>query len=248
MLSRDYDYVTRRQSAVPMCISVLIAPDFVLSPALEACWLDQLPQARRADIRRWPDRRSRHRSLLGHRLLREGLRRLGHTGAVLDSLRYPPHARPTLDLPVDFSVSHCEGRILCALSTDGPIGVDVEAVGELQAKDFPLYLNAAERDWAGESARRFYSVWTRKEAVVKAAGSAGLPAVRDVDTLAGAQCAGFGGQTWRTAEVAVGRGHVAHLAHAALRDRRVPVTFQRISRSRLERDLSEWLHDDLQAC
>src|SRR4051812_33939918 len=116
MLSRDYDYVTRTQSAVPMCISVLIAPDFALSPALESCWLDQLPPTRRTDLHRWPDARARHRSLLGHRLLGEGLRRLGHTGAVLASLRHPVHARPTLDLPVEFSVSHCEGRILCALS------------------------------------------------------------------------------------------------------------------------------------
>jgi 4'-phosphopantetheinyl transferase len=146
------------------------------------------------------------------------------------------HARPTIDLPVDFSVSHCDGRVLCALSTDGPVGVDVEAVGHLQAKDFPLYLSAAERDWAGQSARHFYSVWTRKEAVVKAAGTAGLAAVRGVDTLAGAQRAAFDGQTWHTAEVPVGRGHVAHLA---LRDRHAPVTLQRISRSRLACDLSE---------
>lgn len=235
MLSRDYDYVTRTQSDVSMCISVLIAPDFALSPALESCWLAQLPPTRRTDISRWPDCRARHRSLLGHRLLGEGLRRLGHTGSVLASLRYPVQARPTLDLPVDFSVSHCEGRILCALSTDGPIGVDVEAIGDLQAQDFPLYLSAAERDWAGDSTRRFCCVWTRKEAVAKAAGTAGLPAVRGVDTLAGAEQATFDGQTWHTAEVPVGRGHVAHLA---LRDRDVPVVLQRVSRSRLERDLS----------
>ena len=39
----------------------------------------------------------------------------------------------------------------CASRPRGPVGVDVEALGALQASDFTLYLNAAERAWAGRS-------------------------------------------------------------------------------------------------
>lgn len=117
-----------------------------------------------------------------------------------------------MDLPVDFSVSHCEGLILCALSTGGPVGIDAERLGGLQAGDFLLYLNAAERAWAGHSATRFYSVWTRKEAVAKAAGSRGLRDLAGVDTTSARHRAMFNGRLWRTSRVSVGKGHMAHLA------------------------------------
>lgn len=219
--------------AASMSLSVLITPEFVPSPLIEAVWLAQLPSPRRADVSRWPDPAARRRSLLGSRLLAEGLSRLGHHAAGLASLHYPPQSRPTLDLPVDFSVSHCDGLIVCALSTRGPIGVDVEPLGDLTAGDFNLYLSAAERRWAGGSSRRFYSVWTRKEAVAKAAGSRGLRDMARVDTAAGGKQATFEGRLWRTRSIRVGRGYIAHLA---LADEPDEVAVQQIGRSVLERD------------
>lgn len=216
-----------------MTVSVLITPEFELSPRLEANWLASLPPARRTQISAWPDVQARHRSLVGSRLLAHGLYRLGFSGQVLGTLRYPPHSRPTLALPVDFSLSHCEGRIVCALSTQGAVGIDVEALGGLLAEDFQLYLSAAERAWAGRSSRRFYSVWTRKEAVAKAASQRGLRDVAGVDTTHGEQIAAFEGHLWHTPTVPVGRRHVAHLALA-----KVPreLSFHRMARSVLERD------------
>lgn len=214
-----------------MSVSVLITPEFVLSPRLEADWLARLPPLRRAEIGRWQDDGARRRSLLGSRLLAEGLRRLGYPAAALGSLRYLPQSRPTLDVPVDFSLSHCGGRIVCALSTQGRVGIDVEALGGVTASGFGLYLSIAERAWAGRSAGRFYSVWTRKEAVVKAAGSRGLRDVAGVDTMPSEQRAAFEGRLWRTPKVPVGRGYVAHLA---LADEPCVVTFHQIDRSALE--------------
>lgn len=192
----------------------------------------RLPAPRRTEIARWPDGGARRRSLFGSRLLSEGLRRLGYADHGLASLRHPPWSRPTLDLPVDFSLSHCHGRIVCALSTCGPVGVDVEPLGDLTAEDFRLYFSAGERSWAGRSARRFYSVWTRKEAVAKAAGSAGLRDVARVETTAAGPRAVLEGRSWRTPSVPVGRGYIAHLA---LADEPSEITFRRIGRQALER-------------
>jgi len=153
-----------------MSVAVLVTCELELSPSLESEWLNDLPPARRAQIGRWPERRDRQRSLLASRLLLAHLRRLGHPPSALATLRYPPRSRPTLDLPLHWSLAHCDGRIVAAASTGSPVGVDVEELGRLQAGDFALYLNAAERAWAGRSARRFYSLWTRKEALAKATG------------------------------------------------------------------------------
>jgi phosphopantetheinyl transferase len=145
-----------------MPVSVLVTSESELSPSQEAEWLSDLPPARRARIGSWTLRRDRHRSLLASRLLLEHLRRLGHPRNALATLRYPQRGRPTLELPLAFSLSHCDGRIAAAVSTEGPVGIDVEKIEPLQAGDFELYLNAAERRWAGASARRFCMIWTRK--------------------------------------------------------------------------------------
>ncbi len=216
-----------------MTVSVLITSEFALSPTLEAQWLAGLPLARRTQISAWPDVQARHRSLIGSRLLAQGLRRLGFPEPVLATLRYPPQSRPSLALPVDFSLSHCEGRIVCTLSTQGAVGIDVEALGGMIAEDFQLYLSAAERAWAGRSSRRFYSVWTRKEAVAKAASEQGLRDVARVDTTPTGQRAAFDGRLWHLTAVPVGRRHVGHLASASHPSE---LSFHRIARAVLERD------------
>ena len=104
-----------------------------------------------------------------------------------------------------------------AVSTGGAVGIDIEPLGDLQGDDFALYLNAAERAWAGRSARRFYSVWTRKEAVAKAAGTTGLPALPAIDTTPGECRATFAGRLWRTAPIALGADQVGHVALAEMR-------------------------------
>ena len=189
---------------------VQIVEETVLPAALEAEWQAGLPAERRAQLAEWPEAAARHRSLLGSRLLRDGLKRLGFAAGSLASLRYSRHGKPALDLPVHFSLAHCVGRVVCALSTAGPVGVDIEPIGELTAAQFGKYLTAEERAWAGVDPRRFYSLWTRKEAVVKAAGSRGLADMGEVRIDRGG--ATLAGMRWHTAAVAVDRGFVAHVA------------------------------------
>lgn len=204
--------LSSRSLPFPMTITVLTLDEIAPSPALQAAWLAELPAARRAQLEGWPDSDARRRSLLGSRLLRDGLLRMGYPADSLVSLRYAEHGKPTLDLPLDFSLAHCAGRILCAISTRGPIGVDIEPVGELTAAEFRIYLSARERAWAGADARRFYALWTRKEAVVKAAGTLGLAHLRDVRIEQ--DQATFAGLRWHTAPVPVESGYSAHVAHA----------------------------------
>lgn len=79
---------------------------------------------------------------------------------------------------IDVSVSHSGGRVACAFLRDGEIGVDVETL-ERPHLDVvalaPRVLSRAEVDALGrvppdDVQRLFLHVWTRKEAVLKAAG------------------------------------------------------------------------------
>ncbi|MFL5884449.1 MAG: 4'-phosphopantetheinyl transferase family protein [Thermoleophilaceae bacterium] len=76
-----------------------------------------------------------------------------------------------------FNVSHTRGLVAAAFADEGDVGVDVE---QLRARDVERltrrsfaqaeadFVNATEGD---ERARRFYDVWTAKEAWLKARGS-----------------------------------------------------------------------------
>ena len=195
-----------------MRISVLIVDDVPLSAAQESAALDALPPARRAQLLAWPDGRARQRSLLGTRLLLAGLHRLDGVPRSLAGLRHPTAGKPTLDPTLDFSLSHCEGRVACALSAQGAVGLDVERVGPLVAGASGLYLSPAERAAAGTDPLAFYALWTRKEAVAKAAGSRGLRDLRAVQI--DGPSARFRDCVWYTFPLDVGAGFIAHLACA----------------------------------
>lgn len=199
------------QPAVLVCAT----HEFALSPACEANWMSHLPAPRRAALARMPDAAARHRSLLASHLLWRSLQSLGAGADALASFHQPPLAKPTLDLPLDFSLSHGGGMVVCAVSTAGPVGVDVEAITALKATEFGLYLSDEERAWAGNDPARFLSVWTCKEAVVKAAGSDGLAALPRVATRDGGRKALFDGRWWRAQAVALGDAHVARVAWPA---------------------------------
>jgi hypothetical protein len=69
-------------------------------------------------------------------LLLSSLRRSAIRRSALATLRYPPRAPPTLDLPLAFSLSHCDGRDRRRGLDRGPVGVDVEKIEPLDAGDF----------------------------------------------------------------------------------------------------------------
>lgn len=142
-------------------------------------------------------------------LLRATLQHAGFAPALADAVLRDGRGKPQLPAPLQFSISHCEGLALCALSAAWPLGVDAEALGPLRAEAFRIYLTAAERDWAGGDAARFYAVWTRKEAVAKAAGQ-GLEALPALE--ASAAGVDFAGRRWRLQRLPVGAAHCAHLA------------------------------------
>ncbi len=125
------------------------------------------------DARRFTAARGALRALLGATLGQEP------SGLVF---AYGPQGKPALlnscGVPdLAFNVSHSEGLGLIALRRGGPIGVDIEAVRD----DFDWegiadrFYGDAEIAWLralppSEQHRGFFTLWTRKEAYIKACG------------------------------------------------------------------------------
>ncbi|MGW3861175.1 4'-phosphopantetheinyl transferase family protein [Streptomyces sp. NPDC005047] len=135
-------------------------------------------RARRAG---YPEARSRARFTAAHGVLRLLLGRFLDMPAAQVRMRCGPLGKPTLPPgapPVHFSLSHSGAHGVAAVSVGREVGVDLDRPRD----GFPLesfarrYFPPAEADLVlgaprEDRMRVFLTLWTRKEALVKAAGS-----------------------------------------------------------------------------
>ncbi len=122
---------------------------------------------KRISIMRPQDKR---RSLAGLILLRKKIAE--QYGVENYEFTYNENGKPLLDF-CWFSISHSGGYVACALG-DNPVGVDTEVIRDIPFRnDYRLftleevmYVNENEK----EHNLRFFEVWTKKEAYIKAKG------------------------------------------------------------------------------
>ncbi len=128
------------------------------------------------------DRRARLHYFAGRALLRHALSQTAEVEPHAWRLRYGEHGKPELAPPFDrtrlfFSISHCGGLVVCAVAMGRKVGVDVEWLGRRVdeggiARRFfsPQEVRDIEERSGIERARRFFALWTLREAYVKARG------------------------------------------------------------------------------
>lgn len=194
-----------------------------LPPDAAARCRDVLDDGERARGEAFVNPRDRQRFTVAHGALRIlAGRELGTRPA---ALAWVPgqHGKPEFAPPwsgLHTSLSHSGDMVAAAVSSDRPVGVDIQDVlpgldpVALSARYFPpdeaRYV-AAGRD-ASAQADRFAGLWARKEAVVKAAGSRLFPnlkiAVLGRDVVSCAEPA----SSHRVADVAVPAGFRAAVA------------------------------------
>jgi 4'-phosphopantetheinyl transferase len=160
--------------------------------------------------RRWQDRQSK---LLGKLLLVKCLEDLGYGSNALHDLAYNQYGRPFLDYPLDFNISHSGECVVCAVATEGKVGVDVEQIRMVPLEDFSTCFSA--REWseingAPETRTKFFQMWTIKESVMKADGG-GL-SIPFMDVSIGEKCATLYGNIWYLRELVIYPDYVCYLS------------------------------------
>lgn len=171
------------------------SPRALQGSELEASYRALLSAEELAGVASGASQAVRAERLLSKALARATLARYTGLPPAALPLRRGAQGKPWLELggasALHFSVAHCAGALLLALSADGPLGVDVEPLsrgaeaggGARQARLARRFFTQAEAEALaqlpdGEPRRaRFLQLWTLKEAFVKASGAgiAGQP-------------------------------------------------------------------------
>ncbi|WP_160716499.1 4'-phosphopantetheinyl transferase family protein [Chitinophaga solisilvae] len=161
---------------------------------------------------RWQDA---HAYVLGRHLLLYGLRQAG-ASPDLSYIRYSDNGRPSLPGMPAFNISHSGNLVVCVISPEPEVGIDIELHADINFADFDRCFGPAE--WvrihaAAMPGSLFYDYWTAKEAVLKADGC-GL--IEDLQLLAldEENRMLLNGRSWLLRSIPAFEGYSCHLATA----------------------------------
>uniref|UniRef100_UPI0030CAB2EB 4'-phosphopantetheinyl transferase family protein n=1 Tax=Croceitalea sp. MTPC5 TaxID=3056565 RepID=UPI0030CAB2EB len=118
---------------------------------------------------RWEDQQA---SLLGKLMIRKGLKMYGFNDECLELIEYNKYGKPYISGKINFNISHSGDYVICAISENIKLGIDIEKITRIDFNHFKSQFLAQE--WNGiinskNQLRQFYKYWTQKEAVIKAA-------------------------------------------------------------------------------
>jgi len=145
-----------------------------IDDALAAQWLAELPADYQQRLSRLRIRRRLVQSLIGLQLLKKLAAERDVRGFRLDRIRTTTLGKPHADDLADFSISHDEELVACALTDHDRVGLDVECVREINIGHFARVFSTDEFAWIDNDSARFFALWTRKEAAVKVSGEHGI--------------------------------------------------------------------------
>lgn len=133
--------------------------------------LGNLPEIMHERALRYKSEQAAYNFVLGRKLLKEGLENLGMLEE-FENIQYHPSGKPFLN-DVFFSISHSDTKVVCAITTQGEIGIDIEKVKKVELENFKAFFT--EKEWteinsASSPLDKFYWYWTRKESIIKALG------------------------------------------------------------------------------
>ncbi|MDF4221129.1 4'-phosphopantetheinyl transferase superfamily protein [Maribacter sp. M208] len=122
--------------------------------------------------KRWQDAKS---TILGRLLLAYGLKNLYQIDIDDLQMNFTKDKKPFIEnSAIKFNISHSNDVIVCAITSVGEVGVDVEKINDVNIQDFKGQFSKVEYDAIINSSnelQQFYTYWTQKEAVVKCYGS-----------------------------------------------------------------------------
>lgn len=171
-----------------------------------------LPEHLKKRLSNLADNTSRTNSHVGMMIVNEALADQ-QSGIDISNLHYLDNGKPSLPDSHCVSIAHSGNVVLCAYSSTGKVGVDVEHLKNMSSLHYEDYLTpneitAVNTEQSPKNA--FGRMWVRKEAILKADGIGLLHPLNELEvTLATAQ---LHKNTYYLHDINIAPGYVAALA------------------------------------
>lgn len=149
-------------------------------------FLLKLPEKEQQKVLKYHQIEDRQRTLLGKMLLYDYLEK--YTSSNLLDIKHTKYHKPYIDNSnINFNISHSGKYAVCAFSAFNPIGVDIEEISPTinidDFKDFFLKSDFAMINNSSNPLKKFYTIWTKKEAILKAEGKGLFDDIKKVQIL-----------------------------------------------------------------
>jgi 4'-phosphopantetheinyl transferase len=176
-----------------MSVSILyykVTPEKISSAQVSeliALWSEELPESKQHQIGKLRQQNDQILSLAGLQLLKLGMTELLAQAFSLNQLQFPAQQKPFLNiqeqLKLDFNISHSGNVVCCVISDAVKVGIDIERQRPVTQATLNKFLNdysdgmkiSDEEDLA-----EFFNIWTRNEAIIKAADHGSIYNMKEV--------------------------------------------------------------------
>lgn len=178
-----------------------------------------IPPAMKASLLKYRVEEDRIRGVMGKLLLQKLLVENGYSENVLHQITLNQYNRPYLNETVDFNIAHSAAYVICAISKETKVGVDIEKMEAMDVEDFDMHFSKKESIALKQSKdpmNDFYSIWSQKEAVAKADGRGlgiDLPTIELYN-----QGAVLDGESWLLKEMEIDLNYKSYVAYKGNRE------------------------------
>lgn len=135
-------------------------------------YFDLLPSFMCTEILRYRYAADQKARLLARLMLLESIRDT-MAGDCLNNWRRDVNNKPVIDNWKAFNIAHASNLVVFTYTTGETVGIDVEKRKDLEYNDIMGNFHAGEQQYIASAAdplHRFYEIWAKKEALLKAAG------------------------------------------------------------------------------
>ncbi|MFW0738284.1 4'-phosphopantetheinyl transferase family protein [Flavobacterium sp. T12S277] len=161
--------------------------------------------------RRWQDAQL---SLLGRILLFKGIEETYKKKPGAKQLLQTFYNKPYFeDNRVLFNISHSGEIVVCALSDQHEVGIDVEIITDIETADFKPQMTDIEWTKIARSQNKkeaFFEYWTQKEAVLKAQGHGLIVPLKSFEVLD--NTTEINGEKYYLSEVKIDEKYKCHIS------------------------------------
>jgi 4'-phosphopantetheinyl transferase len=192
-------------------------------------YLQELPYSIRERVTGFKNWQDAERCLLGHCLLKHAMNYLKLDTYSLNELQYTEFEKPFFDDLISFNISHSGKYVVCGISINSKIGVDIEEMEPVLIADFENQFSAME--WKeikkDDTTATFYKYWTQKESFLKAIGLGVNAELKNINFVDGK--INWEDQNWYVKQIYIDEGYVCHLAsnHPSIEIKMKEVKFDR---------------------